>query len=102
MVLTFWTCVWDSQQLFTIFRNVLEMMPSQLEFCSWKQETAQGTNQVRMGVTAMFLETCNETAVYMNKGTNSTETSATCSSPPLEFMGIYHMGDLTSQQIIKY
>lgn len=38
----------------------------------------------------------------MNKGTNSTETSATCSSPPLEFSGMFHMGFLTCQWIIKH
>ena len=38
----------------------------------------------------------------MNKGTNSTEASFTCSSPPLEFICKFHTGHLTHQWIIKH
>ena len=99
----FWTCVWDSQQLFIIFRNILEMMPSQLQFCYWKQESAQQpTRWVRMGNHSDVLRNLHWKSSVKEQRHKLHRDQQHMTGPPLEFRDIFHIGVLTCQWIIKH
>jgi hypothetical protein len=59
-------------------------------------------SRVRMGNHSDIFRNLINKAVYTNSSTNFKEINTTCSSPPLEFTGMFHAGDLTCQWSQNY